>query len=76
VQHGAAVSVYELPDSLRLPHNVLAPPPGRALAAEMFDLLLELSYGDHPSALVRTIQLSPKAGRAGIRNGGIKNRGG
>jgi carboxylesterase len=54
-RHGAAAAVYELPDSLRLPHNVVAPPPNQTLAAQMRELLRELSYGERPSILVRAV---------------------
>jgi esterase/lipase len=57
-QHGAAVSVLELPDSLRLPHNVVDPPYGRPLGTTMIlDLLRELAYGEHPSMLVRALPM-------------------
>ncbi len=57
LQHGAAVSVFELPDSLRLPHNIIDPANGRAAGDAMLDLLRELTYGMQPSALVRSVIL-------------------
>jgi pimeloyl-ACP methyl ester carboxylesterase len=59
-RHGAAAAVYELPDSLRLPHNVVAAPPDPVLAGEMRELLRELSYGERPSMLVRAIPVSAR----------------
>ena len=59
-RHGASVSVFELPDSLRLPHNVVDPPEGRALGAKMRELLRELSYGERPSMLVRALPVLPR----------------
>ena len=52
-RHGAAVSVFELPDSLHLPHNVVDPTRGRVIGPAMLDLLRDLTYGQQPSALVR-----------------------
>jgi hypothetical protein len=60
VRHGAAVAVYEIPDSLRLPHNVVAPPPNQVLAAEMRELLRELSYGERPSMVVRAVPVAAR----------------
>jgi carboxylesterase len=56
-QGGAAVSVFELPDSLRLPHNVIDPRTGRVMGAAMVTLLRELTYGKAPSAPVRSVPL-------------------
>jgi esterase/lipase len=57
LRHGAAVSVYELPDSLRLPHNIIDPLRGRVAADRVLALLRDLAYGAPPSALVRRIPL-------------------
>jgi esterase/lipase len=57
LRHGAAVSVFELADSLRLPHNVVDPPHGRVLGTEMHELLRELAYGERPSMLVRALKV-------------------
>lgn len=54
-RHGAAVSVFELPDSLRLPHNIMDPMHGRALGDAVLQLLREVAYGERPSALVRPL---------------------
>jgi carboxylesterase len=56
-QHGAAVLVFELPDSLRLPHNIIDPMAGRVGGDAVLDLLRELAYGARPSALVRPVFL-------------------
>jgi pimeloyl-ACP methyl ester carboxylesterase len=56
-QRGVAVLLFELPDSLGLPHNVVDPTSGRALGNVMPDLLRQLSYGERPSPLVRLIPL-------------------
>jgi carboxylesterase len=56
-RHGAAVSVFELPDSLRLPHNIIDPDRGRVMGAAMLELLRRLTYREQPSALVRTLPM-------------------
>lgn len=56
-RHGATVSVFELPDSLRLPHNIIDPMSGRVGGNAVLDLLRELAYGAEPSALVRPLQI-------------------
>ena len=56
-QHGATVLVFELPDSLRLPHNIIDPIAGRVGGDAVLDLLRELAYGIQPSALVRPLFL-------------------
>ncbi len=50
--HGAAVSVYVLPDSLRLPHNIIDPLRGRVGGQIVLSLLRELAYGQSPTELV------------------------
>lgn len=57
MQHGASVGVFELPDSLRLPHNIIDPMRGRVGGDAVLDLLRELAYGMQPSALVRPVSL-------------------
>ena len=57
LQHGAAVMVFELPDSLRLPHNIIDPIAGRVGGDAVLDLLRELAYGARPSPLVRPVLL-------------------
>ncbi len=57
MRHGADVDVLELPDSLRLPHNIIDPYRGRVAGAAVLDLLRELAYGARKSALVRPIPL-------------------
>jgi hypothetical protein len=49
------VSVFELPDSLRLPHNIIDPRYGRAMGEAVLDLLRELAYGERPPTLVRPV---------------------
>lgn len=56
-RHDARVSVFELPDSLRLPHNIIDPMSGRVGGNAVLDLLRELAYGAPPSALVRPVQI-------------------
>lgn len=55
-RHGATVAVYELPDSLRLPHNIIDPLHGRSGGQAVLALLRELAYGRTPTALVRRIE--------------------
>ncbi len=55
VLHGATVSVFELPDSLRLPHNIIDPLRGRVGGAQVLELLRELAYGWPPAALARRL---------------------
>ena len=57
LQHGATVSVFELPDSLRLPHNIIDPIRGRVGGDAVLDLLRELAYGIQPSTLVSPVFL-------------------
>lgn len=47
-RHGAKVAVYELPDSLRLPHDIIDPVRGRALGDTVLGLLRDLAYGQTP----------------------------
>lgn len=54
-RHGAAVSVFELPDSLRLPHNVVDPSHARVRGIVMLELLRELATGERPSTVVRAV---------------------
>lgn len=57
-KHGATVSVFELPDSLRLPHNIidpLRPPRGRVGGDVVLALLRDLAYGRPPAGLVRRV---------------------
>lgn len=53
--HGAAVSVFELPDTLRLPHNIVDPILSRDLGSSVLELLRQGVYGQQPSALVRAL---------------------
>ena len=57
LQHGSDVSVFELPDTLRLPHNIIDPIVGRSGGDAVLALLRELAYGAKPSALVRRLPL-------------------
>jgi esterase/lipase len=54
-RRGAAVSVFELPDSLRLPHNIVDPRRGHVLGDVVLELLRDLAYGEQPPALVRPL---------------------
>jgi esterase/lipase len=55
-QHGADVSVYELPDSLRLPHNIIDPIGTHIDPDIVLNLLRELAAGrDPPSGVVRPL---------------------
>ncbi len=56
-RHGAAVSVLELPNSLRLPHNIVDSRHGRVMGAVMLELLRELAYAEGPSQFVRPLPL-------------------
>ena len=58
-RHGAMALVYELPDSLRLPHNIIDPLRGQAAGEAVLDLLRRLAYGQPPPPLVRS--LSPNS---------------
>ena len=50
--HGAHVAVFELPDSLRLQHNIFDPIRGRVGGRALLAVLRELTYGQPPTALV------------------------
>jgi esterase/lipase len=56
-RHGTAVSVFELPDSLRLPHNIIDPFDGHGGGEAVLALLRKLAYGEEPSALVRRVSI-------------------
>jgi esterase/lipase len=49
-----AVSVYEFPDSLGLPHNIVDPIQGRANAGAVYPTLEALAHGDRPPRWLRT----------------------
>jgi esterase/lipase len=53
--HGAGVSIFELPDSLRLPHNVIDAYRGVSRGDAVLHLLRALAYGQPPTNLVRSI---------------------
>ena len=55
--HGADVSIFELPDSLRLPHNVIEAYRGASGGDAVLHLLRALAYGRPPTNLVRSIPL-------------------
>lgn len=55
LRHGAAVSVFELPDSLRLPHNIIDPYRGRVGSDTVLALIRDLAYGATRAPLVRPI---------------------
>lgn len=48
------VSVYEFPDSLRLPHNIVDPIQGRANAHAVYPTLEALAHGERPPGWIRT----------------------
>ena len=54
-KRGARVSMYELPDSLRLQHNIFDPIQGRVGGSAVLALLRELTYGRAPTALVHRL---------------------
>jgi esterase/lipase len=68
-RRGATVAVYELPDSLRLPHNIIDPLRGRVGGQVVLDLLRDLAYGLPPRALVRRIAVVPAEVRIATRGG-------
>lgn len=47
------VSVYEFPDSVQLPHNIVDPIQGRANAAVVYPTLEALAHGEHPPQWIR-----------------------
>lgn len=49
---GAPVAVYELPDSLGLPHNVIDPIGREATPGTVLPVLIALAHGDRPAAWV------------------------
>jgi len=57
-RRGARVSLFELPDSLRLQHNIVDPIRGRVGGAAVLTLIRELTYGLPPTALVSRISIS------------------
>lgn len=57
LRRGAGVSVYELPDSLRLPHNIIDPIHARVTEDAILSLLRSLAYGATPSDLVRAVPI-------------------
>jgi len=56
-RHGARVSVFELPDSLRLPHNIIDPFDGHGGGDAVLALLRELTYGTAQPSMVRQLPL-------------------
>ena len=48
------VAVYEFPDSLQLPHNIVDPIQGRANAGAVYPTLEALAHGEHPPRWLRT----------------------
>lgn len=58
-KRGARVSMFELPDSLRLQHNIFDPIVGRVGGSAVLALLRELTYGRPPTALVSRIAVLP-----------------
>jgi esterase/lipase len=54
--HGSPVTVYELPDSLGLPHNVLDPIGREATPTTVVPVLMALAHGDRPPSWIRTLR--------------------
>lgn len=54
---GATISVFELPDSLRLPHDIFDGVRGPALGDAVLALVQQLAYGGRPSGLVSAVPL-------------------
>ncbi|MGH7615898.1 MAG: hypothetical protein ACREPM_01580, partial [Gemmatimonadaceae bacterium] len=50
---GAPVAVYELPDSLALPHNVIDPIGREATPGTVLPVLIALAHGERPPRWVR-----------------------
>src|SRR5262249_59935545 len=50
---GVPVSVYEFPDSLGLPHNIVDPMHRRADAGAVYPTLEALAHGENPPAWLR-----------------------
>jgi hypothetical protein len=50
--------MFELPDSLRLQHNIFDPIQGRVGGDAVLALLRELAYGRAPTALVGRMSIS------------------
>ncbi|HEY2376030.1 MAG TPA: alpha/beta fold hydrolase [Gemmatimonadaceae bacterium] len=57
-KRGGRVSIFELPDSLRLQHNIFDPIRGRTGGGAVLALLRELAYGRPPTALVGRMTVS------------------
>ena len=56
--HGASVSLYQLPDSLRLPHNIFDPTAAVGGRSIVLDLLTRLIHGEEPTPVVRRLPLA------------------
>jgi esterase/lipase len=54
-RHGANVWLYEIPDSLRLAHNIVDPVEGASRAPMVLKLLRDLAHGVPPTILVRPL---------------------
>jgi carboxylesterase len=57
LRHGTDVVAFELPDSLRLPHNIIDPIRGRIGGDAVLDLLRDLAFGLPAGPLARRIPL-------------------
>lgn len=51
-RRGGPVGVYEIPDSLALPHNILDPMSGHANVSHVLPVLIALAHGEHPPTWV------------------------
>jgi len=57
VQRGAGVTVFQLPDSLRLPHNIIDPVGQHVAGDAVLDMLRSLTYGTTPTELVHPLPI-------------------
>ena len=64
-RRGAHASLYEIPDSLRLPHNIVDPLHGAGGGPAVLQLLQRLIHGQPPPPLVRSLPIPPA--HAGLR---------
>lgn len=55
-RRGGPVAVYELPDSLELPHNIVDPMFQHTTGAPVLSVLIALAHGERPPAWVATRQ--------------------
>jgi esterase/lipase len=58
-RHGANVWLYEIPDSLRLAHNIIDPVEGASRAPMVLKLIRDLAHGVPPTTLIRPLPVLP-----------------